>query len=64
MERNRKIDKDVPNLLVAYRKVVEEAVREAARDARLRHKREGNPIAAWRDGRVVILQPDEIKIDE
>ena len=64
METNRKIDKDVPNLLVAYRKEVEEAARDATRNARLWHKREGNPIVVWRDGKVVILSPDEIQIDE
>jgi hypothetical protein len=32
------------------------AVEEAVRD----HKRAGNPIAEWRDGRVVLVQPDEI----
>lgn len=24
------------------------------------HKRLGNPVAAWRDGKVVIIPPDEI----
>ena len=64
METNKEIDKDVPNLLVAYRNEVEEAARDAARDARRWHKREENPIVVWRDGKNVILSPDEIKIDE
>lgn len=38
-----------------------EAMRQAVRERALqRHKRLGNPIAAWRDGRVVWLSPDEI----
>ena len=32
------------------------AVEEAVRD----HKRAGNPIAEWRDGRVVLVPPEEI----
>ena len=32
----------------------------AVREAVARHKRLGNPIAIWRDGRVVWLSPDEI----
>lgn len=28
------------------------------------HKRLGNPIAAWEKGKVVIIPPDEIEIDE
>ena len=32
------------------------AVEEAVQD----HKRAGNPIAEWRDGRVVLVPPEEI----
>ena len=34
----------------------EQAVREALID----HKRAGNPVAVWRDGKVVIVPPEEI----
>ena len=34
-----------------------DAVQEAIRD----HKRAGNPIAAWIDGRVVLVPPDQIE---
>ena len=33
------------------------AVEEAIRD----HKRAGNPIAEWRDGRVVLVPPEELE---
>ena len=33
------------------------AVEEAIRD----HKRAGNPIAEWRDGRVVLVPPEQIE---
>jgi hypothetical protein len=36
------------------------AMREAVREALWRHKRLGNPVAVWREGRVVWLQPEEI----
>jgi len=39
-------------------KVFQRAVNDALR----MHKRLGNPIAAWRDGRVVIIPPEEIKV--
>ncbi len=29
-----------------------------------RHKRLGESIAVWRDGRVVIVPPEEIDVDE
>ena len=39
---------------------IDRAVRQATRQAVLDHKRAGHPIAVWRDGKVVWLQPDEI----
>jgi hypothetical protein len=40
------------------------AGQEAVREALLFHKRNGNSIAVWQDGRVVILPPEEIVVDE
>lgn len=37
-----------------------EALRLAVREALLRHKQAGNPVAVWRDGRVVWVQPEDI----
>lgn len=39
---------------------IETAVRRAVREAIARHKRAGNPIAVWREGKVVWLSPEEI----
>jgi len=39
---------------------IESALRAAVRAALLRHKRAGNPVAVWRDGKVVQLRPEEI----
>ena len=43
---------------------IDEALREAARDARRLHKALGNPMATWADGRVVWVQPEDIRIDD
>ena len=43
---------------------IERALRAAVRDALLRHKRDGDPVAVWRDGRVVWLQPDDIVVSQ
>ena len=43
---------------------VDRAIERAVREARLMHKKLGNPIAEWRDGRVVIVPPEEIELDE
>jgi len=36
------------------------AARRATAEAVRMHKKLGNPIAVWRDGKVVILPPEEI----
>lgn len=41
---------------------IERALRAAVRDALLRHKRDGDPVAVWRDGRVVWIQAEDIPI--
>lgn len=43
-------------------KLIETALRRAVRDALLMHKRAGNPIAVWRDGRVAWIAPEDIVI--
>ena len=56
-----RINTDNPSF-VDFGKDVEKALQRAVRQALLMHKRIGNPIAIWRDGRVVIIPPEEIVI--
>jgi hypothetical protein len=42
---------------------IDDALREAARDARRFHKAIGNPMATWQDGKVVLVQPEDIVVD-
>ena len=44
--------------------VVLEALRRGVQQALLEHKRAGNPIAIWQDGRVVIIPPEEIPVED
>ena len=46
---------DVPRML--------RALRESVKDALRRHKREGNPVAVWRNERVEWIQPQDIPVD-
>ena len=38
------------------------AAQEAVREALLRHKARGNSVVVWRDGRVVMLPPEDIEV--
>jgi len=51
-------------ILLEDHAAVEAALGRAVRRALLEHKRAGNPICAWRDGKVVWIPPEEIEIPE
>ena len=63
MEPNKKID-PADDLFVRYSEEINRAYARAVRDALLMHKRAGNPVPVERDGKMVILQPHEIMVDE
>jgi hypothetical protein len=43
---------------------IDRALADAVRNALRRHKLLGNPVAGWRDGRVVWIAPEDIQIDD
>ncbi|HEV3417685.1 MAG TPA: hypothetical protein VG056_12750 [Pirellulales bacterium] len=45
------------------RKAIEETMSQATRDAMLAHKRAGVPIAVSRNGKIVIVPPEEIQVE-
>ncbi len=59
MESDKAVDpKD--DLFVRYAKEIKPAYDRAVREALLKHKRAGNPVPVERDGKLVILQPEDI----
>ncbi len=51
-------------LFLTHGKEIEGIFRHAVREALLRHKKLGESVAVWKDGKVVILSPEEIVLDE
>lgn len=45
-------------------KAIDEALKQAVQAALLQHKKAGNPVAAWRDGKVVLIKPEDIVVEE
>ena len=43
-------------------RLIDQALVESVKQALLVHKRAGNPVAAWRDGKVVLIQPEDITV--
>jgi hypothetical protein len=48
--------------LVKQANEIEQVLQRAVRHELSIHKRLGNPVAAWRDGKVIIIPPEEIVI--
>jgi len=49
-------------LFIDHGKSIEKVLQRAVNHALMMHKRLGNPIATWKDGKVVIVPPEEIVI--
>lgn len=54
---------DVVKLFDDHEKVTR-AISLGARDALIKHKALGVPIASWQDGQVVLVSPEDIVIPE
>ena len=50
------------NYFAEHATEIGEVLQRAVNHALLMHKRLGNPIATWKDGKVVIVPPEEIFI--
>lgn len=59
MEKNKKL-KRKENLFVIHRDEITQAYQRAVCETLIRHKKAGNYVVTSRDGKVVILKPDEI----
>ena len=46
--------------LMAEGTTLDRALQEGVRQALARHKKLGESVAVWRDGKVVVLQPEQI----
>jgi hypothetical protein len=42
---------------------IDAAMNKAAREAVLRHKQMGLPLVGWRDGKVVLIPPDDPSLE-
>jgi hypothetical protein len=49
-------------LFIVEAKAIEGVLRRAVGHALLMHKRAGNPIVAWKDGKVVWIPAEEIEV--
>ncbi len=43
---------------------IDEALQKAVKEALLLHKKAGNPIASWEDGKIIWIQPEDIPVED
>lgn len=43
---------------------IDEAMQEAVNKALLQHKKAGNAVASWEDGKIVWIQHEDIPVEE
>jgi hypothetical protein len=56
---NKDLLKDIPLDIRA-----EMALKEAVADAIVEHKKQGYPVAVWRDGKTVLIPPEEMRLSK
>ena len=54
--------KDLNRIFVEDGQLIDEALRQGVKDALLRHKKEGLPVAIYRDGKTVWVPPEELGV--
>ena len=60
--KKENLDKNVPDKAMAFR--AEEALKKAVARTIADHKRTGDPIVIWRDGKVVKIPAPQIEVRE
>jgi len=60
---NEKSEKNIAELF-AEGTAIDKALALAVQDALWRHKQLGNPVAIWRDGKVVWIPPEQIPVEK
>ena len=60
--KEEKLDRNLSDKTMAFR--AEEAMRKAVANVIADHKRTGDPIVIWRDGKVVKIPADQIELHE
>ena len=54
--------KDLNRIFVEEGHLIDDALKKGVKDAILRHKKAGLPVAIYRDGKTVWVQPDELGV--
>ncbi len=52
-------EKDISRI-ISEGTLIDKAIVLAARNAILEHKQKGQPLVIWRDGKTVLIPPDEL----
>ena len=52
--------KDIHRIFVEDDKIIDEALKQGVRDAMIRHKKDGQRVVIYRDGKTVWVKPEDL----
>ncbi|MGR3176099.1 MAG: hypothetical protein ACUZ8N_16105 [Candidatus Scalindua sp.] len=59
-----KVVKDKISEIFENKEKITKALSDAVNEALLQHKKASNPVALWEDGKIVLIQPEDILVDD
>ncbi|MBF8275239.1 MAG: hypothetical protein HW390_312 [Candidatus Brocadiaceae bacterium] len=59
-----KVVKDRISEIFADNEKITKALSKAINDALLQHKKAGNPVVSWENGKIVLIQPEDIPVKD
>ena len=62
MDTNKKLNFPSAKSSAEFREKIDNAFEKAVHDALLKHKQANNPVAVWRNGKIVLLKAEEIPV--
>ncbi len=59
-----KVVKDRISEIFADNEKITKALSKAINEALLQHKKAGNPVVSWENGKIVLIQPEDIPVKD
>lgn len=59
-----KVVKDRISEIFEDKEKITKALSQAINEALLQHKKAGNPVVSWENGKIVLIQPEDIHVED
>lgn len=59
-----KVVKDRISEIFEDKEKITKALSQAINEASLQHKKAGNPVVSWENGKIVLIRPEDIHVED